>query len=600
MRGAKDMKTTIILLASLYVSFIGGLSQAALNDLGNGLVNDSVKELTYAKDGNLAKTACEATTGREKSLWDTFTLIHPNIANNSGRSPAEICADNGKMNWHEAQAWANVLNRHLYLGKRDWRQQTAGLPAPSPQLSDASDITAEIAVAISAIIFESSGGEILNCTISPVLPTGLSITLTSNGLACEITGTPTEISAATTYTVTATNATGSDTATVGITIDLALVVSIFTDDTSISNSFTSSSGYPVNYTYNGVNYFGIHPMLAIGNRIYLGLGGLPAHLDGAVIASYEEGDSSLTTYESIHEQGIMDFSLYKNGISIPGADPCCGDIMNENGEPGPYNSQWDWGNFYYLDNSDSSLSKHRNLPNTVHGWGSWYDETNNILYYAGSGHMADTPALADVSSTGLIYSTLDFGQTWIKIADRTNGIGDYRTYDIIGIEGKLYIQLSDELSGVCAIAKSSDQGQSWLRIPNSEVGCSTRLYNIENQLVALASDGLSFRKINASEQVTTHVFSSLFSISAHHTLSHDEYGNVYVGTTDGRVMHTVDFNVWTEIANVNDDSISFNTSVFWEEKEWLMLGNWGDNANLWKVRLINSDNQGLPDVLQHQ
>ena len=71
--------------------------------------------------------------------------------------------------------------------------------------------------AITALPFVNTGGAITSCTVAPVLPTGLSVGVNSN--TCEITGTPTAITAQATYTVTGTNASGNNTATVDITVN---------------------------------------------------------------------------------------------------------------------------------------------------------------------------------------------------------------------------------------------------------------------------------------------------------------------------------------------------------------------------------------------
>ena len=68
----------------------------------------------------------------------------------------------------------------------------------------------------------SGGGALTSCTVSnPALPAGLTARRTSGNASCEIIGTPTAMTARATYTMTATNATGSDTATVSITINAA-------------------------------------------------------------------------------------------------------------------------------------------------------------------------------------------------------------------------------------------------------------------------------------------------------------------------------------------------------------------------------------------
>ena len=99
-----------------------------------------------------------------------------------------------------------------------------------PDLADAAAATLVAGTAITAITFANNGGGALNppdgtppgCTVSPTLPTGLEVSRSIGNGSCEITGTPTAVTSVDTYTVTATNATGSDMATVSITVNPAL------------------------------------------------------------------------------------------------------------------------------------------------------------------------------------------------------------------------------------------------------------------------------------------------------------------------------------------------------------------------------------------
>jgi uncharacterized repeat protein (TIGR01451 family) len=99
----------------------------------------------------------------------------------------------------------------------------------------------------------SSGGEVISYAVSPALPAGLTLD-TSNGV---ISGIPTEVTAADSYTVTATNSGGSTTTDVTITVNDAAPSSLvyssnpatYTKWTAITtNTPTSSGGAVVSYT----------------------------------------------------------------------------------------------------------------------------------------------------------------------------------------------------------------------------------------------------------------------------------------------------------------------------------------------------------------
>ena len=92
----------------------------------------------------------------------------------------------------------------------------------APAVANAAAQTYTKDSAITALAFASTGGAIASCDVAPVLPAGLAL----NGTNCEITGTPTAVTAKDTYTVTAENGTGTDTATVDITVNAAPVIKV--------------------------------------------------------------------------------------------------------------------------------------------------------------------------------------------------------------------------------------------------------------------------------------------------------------------------------------------------------------------------------------
>jgi hypothetical protein len=77
-----------------------------------------------------------------------------------------------------------------------------GTPVPTPNIANTGGQIATIDFAITDITFNNSGDAIASCTITPALPTGLSI----NSTTCTISGTPTEVKDTTLYTVTAKSA----------------------------------------------------------------------------------------------------------------------------------------------------------------------------------------------------------------------------------------------------------------------------------------------------------------------------------------------------------------------------------------------------------
>lgn len=94
---------------------VPGLAVGALNDLGSGVVRDTSLNIEWLQDANMVKTSCNA----GDALWQAFDL--QGISNSTARTKREICDDNGRLNWYEAQAWIVLLNSQNYLGSSGWR-----------------------------------------------------------------------------------------------------------------------------------------------------------------------------------------------------------------------------------------------------------------------------------------------------------------------------------------------------------------------------------------------------------------------------------------------------------------------------------------------
>lgn len=118
---------------------------------------------------------------------------------------------------------------------------TAALQPPS-SLSYSSPVVYPTGTAITANSPTVSGGAVATWSISTSLPAGLAFS-TSTGV---ISGTPTAVTAQANYLVTATNAAGSTTATVTLTVALGA-------PTSLSYSPNSSLGYVTGGTFTSMN-----------------------------------------------------------------------------------------------------------------------------------------------------------------------------------------------------------------------------------------------------------------------------------------------------------------------------------------------------------
>ena len=98
---------------------------------------------------------------------------------------------------------------------------TAPIAAPSISISP-NTLVATVDTAIADITISSNGGAVESYSISSTLTTGLSFSTTTG----TISGTPTAVASLITYTITAENSVGSDTATVAITVNEAPTTSV--------------------------------------------------------------------------------------------------------------------------------------------------------------------------------------------------------------------------------------------------------------------------------------------------------------------------------------------------------------------------------------
>ena len=115
--------------------------------------------------------------------------------------------------------------------------------APSIAILPAT-FTAVVKTAISGVtITNSAGQELTACTSNPTLPAGISIVVSTDKATCEFSGTPSTTQDAQTYTITATNITGTDSATISIE------VKTFSLDVDGNGSLTASNDGLIIFKY---------------------------------------------------------------------------------------------------------------------------------------------------------------------------------------------------------------------------------------------------------------------------------------------------------------------------------------------------------------
>ena len=117
-----------------------------------------------------------------------------------------------------------------------------------PKLANQQTQTYVINTQISPLSFVNTGGvNLTNCSSAPDLPVGLSVELSANNSTCEISGTPSVASTATIYAITATNISGTDSATLSITVNPAAIT--FSLDVDGNGSLTASNDGLIIFKY---------------------------------------------------------------------------------------------------------------------------------------------------------------------------------------------------------------------------------------------------------------------------------------------------------------------------------------------------------------
>lgn len=322
-------------------------------------------------------------------------------------------------------------------------------------------------------------------------------------------------------------------------------------------------------------HFGAYVIEPVGEKVYLGFStGKPAETDGAVLA--ETDGSVITAVSTLNEQGFTDMQAADEWLYIPGTDPCCGD-------------GWDSGNFY-IKFGDQPITKHRNLPNVLHAWGVWFDEDSDILYTAVSSHLGDNQTW-----TGEVFSSTNQGENWVRVGNNQDGLGDYRTYDVIGFANRLYAVWNDThddsqgSSNACGLTMSEDGGVSWTRITTTTqqpLSCRARLHVWDGQLLALSHEQDSLITLTEDQKIEEKPFKDFrVSKAAYHLFAHDDGGFLYTLSDNGQILRTANLTDWQIMTDID---LEFVSIAFWPSQDKLVLSERG-NGRLWTFDLAAAE-----------
>ena len=214
----------------------------------------------------------------------------------------------------------------------------------------------------------------------------------------------------------------------------------------------------------------------------------------------------------------------------------------------------------------------------LHTWAKWFDEASRALYAVVGAHLGD-----NATWTGAVYSSTDGCRSWSLLADKSDGVGDYRTYDMVGLHNKLYIYWNDVYPTPCGLAESSDGGATWQRLAVPDTACRVRLAVFQDRLLALTLDQRSLIAVDGAGHIQTYSLPD-FRIPdlVFNYLASDRAGNLYTITDDGRVVRSLDFVSWETVA-VTDRALV--TIAYWPARNWIVVADRGADARLWKIDL---------------
>lgn len=218
---------------ALYVHFSRAILFRSLTSTSAFIVEDPGNFLAVLSGTNFNSNLCNPTNQVESSLGYTDrTLIVAPLEDLDCGTRYALCLTTDLL----------IEEDLPYSGSTFYFDTQECIPA----LANANPVVGLTGQAITAVDFSNAGGAVDSCEVSPSLPAGLSLSV--SGGSCRISGTPTASTAQATYTVTGTNLSGSDDATIVIEVlyypptEPSGLTFVSSTDSAIALSWTSGGG----------------------------------------------------------------------------------------------------------------------------------------------------------------------------------------------------------------------------------------------------------------------------------------------------------------------------------------------------------------------
>ncbi|NNG16040.1 MAG: hypothetical protein HKM89_06120, partial [Gemmatimonadales bacterium] len=326
--------------------------------------------------------------------------------------------------------------------------------------------------------------------------------------------------------------------------------------------FTQHTGYPAH-----ADNFGVYSMEPFEGTLYLGFGAAaPAQSDGSLLAEFDNG--GLRPIGPLDEQGFLDMMAVGDTLLIPGVDPCCPD-------------DWDAGNFYTYTPS-AGLTKYRNIPNVLHTWRVWHEPSDGAIYVVTGSHRGDF-----ATWTGEIWRSTDYGVSWSRFANYADGVGDFRTNDIVRHHNRFYA-ISAAYRGPCELVVEPSAGApTWAKvIPGQRVACHHALVIFGDDLIALDAtrDGLHVIPQTGALAGTVALPFTVGTRTFNWATLAGSY--LFAVSDDGQIWRSQDALSWEAVASGNREFVSIG---YWPHRSWLLLASSGVDGAVWKLRLCGAE-----------